>query len=945
MADEKSSAEALMTQLPLDEVKRILTDRFAREVAAETGRRLWRPITAFGLPGIVLFGSLLWHQLDSSVASRVTTLQTSLTTQISNQVGTQVTQLFAARSEVARLEARIAIDSAFQGAQGAALDQALADATKAERFTAQLSSIVSAAMRGFWTAESPQLRSNFLVSLANDPEFRGSFARDVEQVLSREQAVPRIIAGALQQSLLGRRGDDRGQTVALALLAAVDQSKANEVVRTLLERSQEQGSHEVAIGALAAVSFASLTNEGRAASAMLTAALDAWSAHCGMAACGTDRALGEAMAAFLRLGRDLSGVDREAWIGALKAWHEGLIAAPTSRSRDASFLLVPRALAEIGTADAVGVITGWAVSANTELVLSSTQAIAGLPADTLRDRERIALFRTLWARVAAGDGVNLAVEEAAWMAIGQISNGAASATSGPWMTEAVELRGYLARQDRRSNASNWVAARPGARLGAPEIRPLAAPCRLGSDASAGLETDERAARLRADICALAALLRVGAGANEWYALRPPLVQRERMTLLGLLWALAVDRERDRGILTAEARFAPLNDLLLSQQPTPPGFHLAALLLLRSVPDRAAWQTMTALNAEGADSALFLAATRWMYRPTGDDAAWFAEQLVAMPPPRRAALLDMLLGSVSPGLPEAQGTPLARLTSAASRQLTVGLVNALALAALVDKSGLLEAAERENLFGRLQDIMAGRARDAAPRNLVTRVQLALLAEAGWTPAWQSLQTVEAVVIPAPLVPTHAEQFGRLRIPDGAVITLEGPPRAQITLFHAETHQTRILRSGEPWTVSNPAEGEIDAWLFRVATPAEGLRLAVVTARPIDLAAADTSQLAALELGVPFRVASLRADTAGFARIDGVRRGERLRITTFGLGRRVDTVVAVMLGTEVVAEDDDGANDGLASQLDWTADRAGPAVLRVTNIGLTGAFNLLVTRLEE
>ncbi|MFN7306958.1 MAG: hypothetical protein ACK5TQ_10305 [Acetobacteraceae bacterium] len=355
--------------------------------------------------------------------------------------------------------------------------------------------------------------------------------------------------------------------------------------------------------------------------------------------------------------------------------------------------------------------------------------------------------------------------------------------------------------------------------------------------------------------------------------------------------------------------------------------------------------MTALHAEGADSALFLAATRWMYRPTGDDAEWFGGQLLAMPPPRRAALLDMLLGSVSPGLPEAQGTPLARLTSAARRQLTVGLVNALALAALVDKSGLLEAAERENLFGRLQDIMAGRARDAAPRSLVARVQLALLAKAGWAPAWQSLQTVESVIIPAPLVPTHAEQYGRLRIPDDSIITLEGPPRAQITLFHAETHQTRILRSGEPWAVSNPAEGEIDAWLFRVATPAVGLRLAMVTARPIDLAAADTSQLPAIEPGVPFRVGSLRADTEGFARIEGVRRGERLRITTFGLGRRVDTVVAVMRGMEVLDEDDDGANDGWASQLDWTADQAGTIVLRIRNVGQTGAFNLLVTRLEE
>jgi hypothetical protein len=136
MADDKLSAEALMTQLPVDEVKRILTDRFAREVAAETGRRVWRPITVFGLPGIVLFGSLLWQFLDSSVASKVTALETSLTTQISTQVGTQVTQLVAARSEVARLQATNQINDAFAGQQGAAVARALAGATETDDFKA-----------------------------------------------------------------------------------------------------------------------------------------------------------------------------------------------------------------------------------------------------------------------------------------------------------------------------------------------------------------------------------------------------------------------------------------------------------------------------------------------------------------------------------------------------------------------------------------------------------------------------------------------------------------------------------------------------------------------------------------------------------------------------------------------------------------------------------------
>jgi hypothetical protein len=199
-ANGKLSAEALLAHLPIDEVKRVLTDRFAREVEEKTWRRLLRPITFLGLPGLAIFGTLLWNQLSNSVTTQIAAQKSSSVTEISNQLDAQMQRLFGARSEVARLEARTAIDSAFQGAQGAALTKALADATQSNEFTAQLRSLVSAAMNDAWTDESPQLRGSFLNSLKNDSEFREGFARDVEQVLSREQAVPRIIAGALQLS-------------------------------------------------------------------------------------------------------------------------------------------------------------------------------------------------------------------------------------------------------------------------------------------------------------------------------------------------------------------------------------------------------------------------------------------------------------------------------------------------------------------------------------------------------------------------------------------------------------------------------------------------------------------------------------------------------------------------------------------------------------------------
>lgn len=59
MAIEPPGPEAILSQVSTSELRRILTDRFARDIGAEAARRVIKPLTFFGLPGIALAGGLV----------------------------------------------------------------------------------------------------------------------------------------------------------------------------------------------------------------------------------------------------------------------------------------------------------------------------------------------------------------------------------------------------------------------------------------------------------------------------------------------------------------------------------------------------------------------------------------------------------------------------------------------------------------------------------------------------------------------------------------------------------------------------------------------------------------------------------------------------------------------------------------------------------------------
>ncbi|WP_270937491.1 hypothetical protein, partial [Falsiroseomonas oryzae] len=483
MPSDAPSAEPVVSQIPTEELKKILTDRFARQVASETGKRLWRPVTLFGLPGIVLAATLVWQLLDTAITNKISAQLQDRQRTLEASLSSTMTTLFNTRAELSKLEAQTAIDQAFRAQHGAALGAALRQAAERPEFRQDLERTVARGLSDAWEQQGTVLREQFLQQLLRDEKFREVFARDVEQALGRAQAVPRIIAGALEESLLQRRADDGGQPVALALLASMDQPKANQVVLTMLERSRTNGHRDIAIGALVAAGFAGQRSDRPAPRAMLDTALAVWREHCTETHCTPRQPEAEAMSGFLRRGRDLPQPERETWVAALREWHEALIANPEAPAREASMGLVPRALGEIGSPEAITVLTGWAVAPDAELALSTSQAIAGLPADTLPDRERLALIRTLWPRVVEGSSVRAAVEEAAWMALGQVSDGLAESQAGPWAVEGALVQTLLGGQDRGGDLATWAA--PSTRPGT--TRPPGAPCnlRVAAEAATG----------------------------------------------------------------------------------------------------------------------------------------------------------------------------------------------------------------------------------------------------------------------------------------------------------------------------------------------------------------------------------------------------------------------------------------------------------------------------
>ncbi|MBD0272310.1 MAG: hypothetical protein ICV73_10305 [Acetobacteraceae bacterium] len=949
MSGDEKDAEPLYAQVPTAELKRILSERFAREVSSAAWARMWRALAFLGLPGVAAAGGLLWTALDTKVASRIDEQRTKVEAGIKEDVNREV----ARRWEVldGRVEKRVS--EAFKGEYGQAVQDRLRAALDAPAFQDELRGKVRDAVLGVWAQENEPLRRGFLEQVTANRQFLDALAKQVAQVMAESRTVPDTIAESLETYLQGVRAEDAGRDSAVALLAAMDQARANAAVSYMLDEGGRLGRRGMALQGLQHVSFAGLRVGPGDAVKMLDAALSSWSAHCAATDCAANTDSMRGLESFLARGQQLPATERAAWVSMLAVWHEELLRGD-GRARRASVYLVPRALGAIGTPEARSTLVRWFTSGETELALSAAMAVGSQAAASLPDAERLALFKGLWPKDAAPDTRRALLAEAEWMALGRISDGRAD-PAGAFRPEAVSIRSRPPQAGgRRWEITRWADAQPVdfARQRAP--RPPAEPCTIGAEAPP--------TQHRAELCVLAALIRPEGGAAEWSALRQlTLWQEDEVAMLGLLWTIQASRAAE-GALGAEARLAPLPDLLRSRARPPAAWELPAMLLLRASPEQAAWQALGQLRPKLEEAPLFAVASRWLFRPWAVTQAWFVERLRELPNDTREAVLrEIAAAAVPPEEVTAEGP----LVAAVGRLSLPGFaaLNALHFTHAAAPDAAVAAVERGNGFRLLQDSAAGNASGGgAQAGVAGDLLAALLDRAGWSRAVVAMAPDSAEPPLAgprtPLTPVFEGRFGRLRLSGGDTLTLEpseagkaSSASAPVTFYNPRTRETRVLGTRESWRLPGFAAEE---WMFRLGAGGPAMQLVAAPAETLVLVgSASAPALPAVEEGRTYTVVALPDDpgrppnaarAAGWARIPWVRAGDRVRASTFDLAENVDTIVEVHHGTAEPERDDDGG-DGLASRLEWTAEAGGEALVRFINIGAPGAFRLKVERLPR
>ncbi|WP_131829571.1 hypothetical protein [Teichococcus deserti] len=944
--------EPMLSQIPTSEVKRILTDRFSRDVAAAAGQRIWRGLTIFGLPGLVLAGTLVWGTIEQAVERKVR-----------DAVQPAVDRAAQPQREMLRLELRDFVTQSFIGQQGAALQNALAAATKEAEFTGRLAETVNREMNSAWSNQSEALRTKFLEQIKENRVFREQFARDVEKVLTEGGGVSRIITDALSASVRQASPNESSHEVALALLAAVNQNRANEVVRDILRGSREQRGRDIALQALSAVSFSG-SIKSEISMELLTLALSVWREHCAIVRCTPERTATRAMAAFLGQGRELDAIASSSWVTSLYRWHEEVL-ANDAPYRSASIDLIPTALVRIGTPDAVGALTHWLTMGNAELSRSAARAVAVLPDTALATGERLHLFRTIWARLMAPGAELRSLSEAGTMALGVVSRGRAE-PSNAFGIEAELIRSLLPHQQLRGQIQQWASRsrRPSQAIRSDAVTRLPdSPC--VAVANVALEEDvDHITQIRTDICALAALMRPEDGEREWNTLRAVTRwQGEGLATLGLIWAIAASRMTDDLGVEAKQLLAPTADLLMSRSPTPAVMQLAAMTILRTAPSRVAWEALEDMGTGLANPRVFLAASSRLFSSVSrEELGWIAQRIQTMPD----SLRNSVFKNIADGLINFSSAETTRETtnidSALARMVTalattsppVSALNGLRLSFLIDPNAVLNAVERRNGLTILNRLATGPARLGGVRPADASTLLDdLLAQAGWPNANRQELTIFTLgQASLQLGLAQNGQFGRLQIdPLETVFVdfLDAAAKDEVTFYNPSNHQVRVLKPGEPWFARSQQEEDEEIWLVRTSSQSGNLRLKAL--EKVSLSPARASEVTispTVESGRVYVVDGLPSgqDGAlsrrfqGWIRIDGLRRGQALHLTTFGLGKDVDTIIAVERDGHTLDDDDDGGDERLSSSLRWTADRDGSVYVRLENIGDQGQFRFMV-----
>ncbi|MEJ1937111.1 hypothetical protein WDZ92_43515, partial [Nostoc sp. NIES-2111] len=338
MSGSKSDAEPLVSQVPTAELRRVLSDRFRKEVADATWQKVARSVLFFGLPGIIAIVGVVWKLLDATIQTSVATAvrpaqdqlssETRLLTTRINDISGRLTERMEGQIREAVVDMRqqvqrdinatvsSAVLSAFDRQRMAVLEEQLRQVAQSAEFTAFFRSRVEQALQDIFKDRYAAITTQFTTQLMQDGPFQDQLSRRIASALESTGRIREIIAAALSGAVRESGPENVGRMNALAVLAALDQPRANAAILDLLQRAEEQDHYVIALEALAHTGFRGFENQPTDADTLLDKALRTWMAHCASTRCtpGDERSV--AMTTFFLQGRDLRDAERARWIAA-----------------------------------------------------------------------------------------------------------------------------------------------------------------------------------------------------------------------------------------------------------------------------------------------------------------------------------------------------------------------------------------------------------------------------------------------------------------------------------------------------------------------------------------------------------------------------------------------------------------------------------------------------
>ncbi|WP_137127349.1 hypothetical protein [Roseomonas sp. HF4] len=176
MSGSKSDGEPLISQVTTAELRRVLSDRFRKDVTDATWQKVARSVLFFGLPGIIAIVGVVWKLLDSTIKTSVTDAVRPAVTSLRDDLGRRTDRMegqireavVELRQQVERdINARVsdAVLNAFDRQRRTVLEDQLRQVAQTPEFTAFFRARVEQALQDIFKERYAHISDQFTARL------------------------------------------------------------------------------------------------------------------------------------------------------------------------------------------------------------------------------------------------------------------------------------------------------------------------------------------------------------------------------------------------------------------------------------------------------------------------------------------------------------------------------------------------------------------------------------------------------------------------------------------------------------------------------------------------------------------------------------------------------------------------------------------------------------